>query len=319
MSKKIVVRHSELADFRQCPLKHRLRWVDGWERPEASDPSRLGSAFHAVMQARYAEIHRQQRSLGYKWWSGAIAGRLAHQSPRALRTSIEQVTRLAIGTATDDFELDQEGADILEWMVSGYVEQYGVDPDWEVLFVETDLTVPFLEPSGSKSRRFFYQFHADLVVRDHSMGKLGRVLLVDHKTTKQLLGQDDVDLSDQFGLYCWALNQLGHHHPIPVCNQVRTARLKREMVSAERFLRINSFRTMIEMHNIAADALRTAKVAYGAANLAAPYSSPDPRQCGWKCDFVDTHLAIRKSKQGLSSAPAILVARGFVRAEKKSF
>lgn len=310
---KITLRHSELADFRHCPLKHRLRWLDDWEAERSSDASRLGSAFHAVLAARYLAIQRQQTDLGYQNW------REAAQLPEEMDPNsafVEAATWQAFVDAADALDLNAEGRDTLEWMVEGYIEQYGVDPDWQVVLVESDLTVPFVEPSGKTSTRYDYQFHADLVVYDHGMKQ---TLLVDHKTTGQLLGQDDIDLSDQFGLYCWALTRLGYKHPIPVCNQVRTKKLQRAMAPSERYLRIHSFRTEIEMGNIAADALRTAKAIHSKANLDSPYSSPDPRQCGWKCEFVDTHLAIRKSARGLDIAPAMLAARGFTRKIDKEF
>lgn len=304
---RIVVRHSELKDFRQCPLKHRLRWVDGWQNPHQSDPSKLGTAWHQVMQAHYGTIMAQQKRLGYVQWLHKVQDESLLDNVGMLTSEVETAGYDAIDQVTDTLTDEQDAT--LRWMYDGYLDRFVVDPDWEVLLVECDLTVPFVEPSGRKSRRFAYQFHADLVVRDHSQG--GYVLVVDHKSTGQPLGQHDVDLDDQFGLYTWALSQLGHKVLAPVCNQAKTARLKREMTPDERFVRINSFRTAVEQANIAADALRTAKAAYGHNNLAGPYSAPNPRTCGWSCDFKEVHMMVRKSSQGLDAAPAALLARGF--------
>lgn len=313
---KITLRHSELADFRQCPLKHRLRWIDGWESPTQSGPSRLGSAIHAILAARYLAIKGQQEHFGYADWAIWIREGSDYPDAAEMRTQIGEATWEAFADAADACDLDEEARDLLRWVIDGYVDLHGVDSDWQVLLVETDLTVPFVEPSGKTSTHYDYQFHADLVVYDWSMK---HPLLVDHKSTARMLGQDDVDLSDQIGLYCWALTRKGYRHPVPVINQVRTERLQRAMVPQERFRRIFSYRTRIELDNIAADALLVAKAIHSKANQQAPFSSPDPRQCGWKCEFVDTHLAIRKSPQGLDAAPAVLTARGFTVQKEKQF
>lgn len=310
---RIVVRHSELKDGRQCPLKHRLRWIDGWVSAHQSDPSQLGTAWHAVLQRHYLMIQIQQQKYGYQAWRSEIR----RHSPEAAALIIEVET---LGWQEVDTQchasrgLTEEQTETLNWMYEGYTELYSLDPDWEVLMIETDLTVPFIEPSGRKSARFAYQFHADLVVRDHSLG--GRVVVVDHKSTGQPLNQHDVDLDDQFGLYTWALGQLGYDVIAPVCSQAKTQRLKRAMTIDERFVRINSFRTMVEQANIAADALRTAKRLYSKANLDEPDSAPNPRTCGWSCEFKEVHLMIRKSVRGREAAPAALLARGFTQEER---
>lgn len=309
---RIVVRHSELKDGRQCPLKHRLRWIDGWVSDHQSDPSQLGTAWHAVLQRHYLMTQIQQQKYGYQVWRRTVLEEVRLDNIGSFHGEV-------IGQVWDFFNevtetLTDEQDATLRWMYEGYLERFGLDPDWEVLMVETDLTVPFIEPSGRKSARFAYQFHADLVVRDHSLG--GRVVVVDHKSTGQPLNQHDVDLDDQFGLYTWALGQLGYDVIAPVCSQAKTQRLKRAMTIDERFVRINSFRTMVEQANIAADALRTAKRLYSKANLDEPDSAPNPRTCGWSCEFKEVHLMIRKSVRGREAAPAALLARGFTQEER---
>jgi len=306
---RIVVRHSELKDGRQCPLKHRLRWIDGWQQPEESAVQKLGTAWHALLQRHYLAIWVQQQKLGYRAW------RKAHLANYALLDEVETVGRQEVHDQCHVSKgLTKEQCETLVWMYEGYLEFFGLDPDWEVLMVETDLTTPFIEPSGKPSRRFSYQFHADLVVRDWSMG--GKVVVVDHKSTAQPLGQHDIDLDDQFGLYTWALGRLGYPVLAPVCSQAKTKKLQRAMTLEERFTRINSYRTEVEQNNIAADALRTAKRLYGKANLTEPDSAPNPRACGWSCEFKEVHLQIRRSPHGRDAAPAALTARGFTKEDK---
>lgn len=309
---RIVVRHSELKDGRQCPLKHRLRWIDGWQQPEESAVQKLGTAWHAVLEQHYGLIRLQQQKLGYQAWRRTVL-------EEARLDNVGSFHNEVIGQVWDFFNevtetLTEEQDATLRWMYEGYTELYGLDPDWEVLMVETDLTTPFIEPSGKPSRRFSYQFHADLVVRDWSMG--GKVVVVDHKSTAQPLGQHDIDLDDQFGLYTWALGRLGHPVLAPVCSQAKTKKLQRAMTLGERFTRINSYRTEVEQNNIAADALRTAKRLYSKANLTEPDSAPNPRTCGWSCEFKEVHLQIRRSPRGRDAARAALIARGFTKEEE---
>lgn len=307
---RIVVRHSELKDGRQCPLKHRLRWIDGWQQPEESAVQKLGTAWHAVLQVHYETIQAQQQKLGYLAWRRAYS-----DSPApGLFEEVETIGWREVDAQCHASRgLTEEQCETLNWMYEGYLGYFGLDPDWEVLMVETDLTTPFIEPSGKPSRRFSYQFHADLVVRDWSMG--GKVVVVDHKSTAQPLGQHDIDLDDQFGLYTWALGRIGYPVLAPVCSQAKTKKLQRAMALQERFTRINSYRTEVEQNNIAADALRTAKRLYGKANLDEPDSAPNPRTCGWSCEFKEVHLQIRRSPRGREAASAALVARGFTKEE----
>lgn len=314
---KIVVRHSELADFRQCPLKHRLKWIDGWEGEGASPASRLGTAIHYVLAQRYRRIRDQQKRFGYGDWARFIREGSDYPDRMEMLAQIYEATWEATEAAIHDQNLDEEAAETLRWMVQGYVEQHGVDVDWQVLAVETNLVVPFIEPTGKTSTRYDFSYHVDLAVLDHSLG--GRVCIVDHKSTKRVLGQDDVDLMDQFGMYVWAWWRRTGQHAVPICNQIRTEMLKRAMALPERYERTRSFRTLTEMQNIAADALRTVKAAYSKSNREAPYSAPDARQCGWKCDFKEVHLAIRKDPRGIDAAPSVLTARGFHVEKEKSY
>ncbi len=95
-------------------------------------------------------------------------------------------------------------------------------------------------------------------------------------------------------------------------SDARTRRNKGPMQLSDRFRRVQTFRGERELENIAADALHTAQAAYREGNPV--YSSPDPQQCGWKCDFLEPHLAARK---GQASMPVILKDFGFHQREAK--
>lgn len=297
---KVVIRHSRLRDFRRCPLKEKMKWQDGWHSPKVSEASALGSAWHEVMAAHYNEIRCQQKQLGYDHWVKSVNNDYVPQTaPDYLLDDVQASVLDA---------LDSDKADTLQWMYQGYVDLYGLDPDWEILVVEREFEAQLLGPSGKPSG-FWLQWHTDLMVRDHSMG--GKVLVIDNKSTAAPVGQNDIDLDDQYGLYVWGARTLGYNVIAPVANQAKTKQLKRPMTLDERFVRTFSYRTHIEQNNIMADALATMKAMTSAANRRLPYSNPDPRICGWSCEFLDAHLAARKDPRGYDVLNSLLPARGF--------
>lgn len=298
---KTVIRHSRLRDFRRCPLKEKMKWQDGWHSPKVSEASALGSAWHEVMAAHYNKIKEIQREVGYARW---------HEYGQTDAEGLDPDNRVeeAAIAVIEDLVLSEEHRDTLQWMYRGYYDLYDLDIDWEILVVEREFEAQLLGPSGKPSG-FWLQWHTDLMVRDHSMG--GKVLVIDNKSTAAPVGQNDIDLDDQYGLYVWGARTLGYNVIAPVANQAKTKQLKRPMTLDERFVRTFSYRTHIEQNNIMADALATMKAMTSAANRRLPYSNPDPRTCGWSCEFLDAHLAARKDPRGYDVLNSLLPARGF--------
>ncbi len=288
MADRIAVRHSELRDFRECPLKHRIKWSEGWRSPRRNDDAQIGTMWHSILEAHYSAPDEDRPGAGWDEFNFLAAGGHAND---------EQVSKLS-------------------WMYKGYLEAYGDDPDWDVLMVERELEVPLYTDAGRRSR-FVYQFHADLVVREKSTGN---ILVVDHKSTGTFQSQENIDLDDQYGLYVAALNRLRRLDKkalpagiiVPVVSQTRREKLKREMVLEERYRRIPSYRTTHEQQNILIDALETVRAIHAPANRKYSYSSPNPRQCSWKCEYLDVHLQVRKDKRGMAVLPSALRSRGFV-------
>jgi hypothetical protein len=284
----IVVRHSEIADFRQCPLKHRLSWVEGWHDPvrEAGGARDLGTSWHNVMKMRYELIQSGVID------EGIIANAVSH----------------VVEAAHSDHH------ETLWWMYDGYVEQYGLDPDLTIISVEQTLQVPFhdeddrplvIEVDGVR-RPILYSWTTDVLAKSRTYRGL---MVMDHKSTAQPLGQVDIDLSDQFGLYTVAWRRLGEKIRGQLINQAKTAKLKRPMTLDERFDRKPSIRTVVELRNIELDAVDTIYAMLGERNRRRPYSNPDPRTCGWKCDFKEPHLRMRRNNDP-GKTRAILKAFG---------
>jgi hypothetical protein len=201
-------------------------------------------------------------------------------------------------------------------MYDGYAEKWGVDPHWRVLFVEQTCTVPFTESTGTRSR-YRYQWTTDLLVQDMELpGE--PLVVVDHKSTKNPIGRVDIDLDDQYGNYTWAWRRFGKPVLMQVCNQAKTAKLKRPMTLEERFSRTPGYRTDRELVEIEQDTLAKAKASRSKANLQRPYSAVDPRVCSWKCDYVDVHLALRKGAVGWDRLDALMKMHGMQKRDAPS-
>lgn len=296
----IEVGQSELKDLRQCPLKHRFRWVLGWHIPEghveSNQKSQIGTQWHAIAAAHYRAKRETEAS--------------------DERYTVEQA-RVVMGRAVNDicevYGSDEERRALLTWMADGYLERWGTDPDWEILAVERRLSVPIVDPDNPRAKpEFAIRFTADLVVRLRS---IGRKVIVDNKTVE---GQGwwakmEIDIDDQLGLYTRGLARLEPDDPpiLAMLNQVRRDRLKRPMLLTERFARPRSNRTRRELDEIERDALADLRRMHSAENRRRPSSSPNPRQCGWSCEFKESHVALRRSGGDWSHAIEILHARGF--------
>jgi len=286
VSNVVTVSYSELDTYRQCPLKHALAYKQRWTKPPEDDsPLSKGTLWHAVMEAHYRELALRTDGLTHKQVnSEEVAQRVQDQCYRAVAPILYDPRS---GAQTPLQEL-------IEWMYQGYVQQWGIDPDWRIIATEHAAQIPLYNDQG-RPTRYRLKMKIDLVVRSRSTGL---TWIVDHKSGAQLPSQQDLDLDDQFGLYTWALNQLRGTNPRitgSLHNAARTQRNKGPMALTDRFSRTLMNRTPVELNNIALDAWRTARAAYSALN-AVPYSSPDPRQCAWKCSFRDPHLIARKGQ-----------------------
>lgn len=281
-----IVTYSEIDTFRQCPLKH--RWAYELLMTKEQGVGSLlakGTLWHLVMETRY--------------WEMAQGKTVEAASDLAWVRHLQK----------PNGEFLNSDAELIKWMLDGYNEFYGADPGWEVLAVELSGMHPLgplypegVPPSGPK---IWLQYKIDLLVKDPA----DRIWIVDHKTASAFSQQTEIDLDDQFGLYISALRLAG----IPVFgfirSDARTQRNKGPMKLEDRFRRISTHRTEIELFNIRQDALGTAQLMRSERNPL--ISSPDPRQCSWKCDFLQAHLMFRKTDRRKRTEVDILEGFGF--------
>jgi hypothetical protein len=281
MTTKHIVSYSELDTYRQCPLKHTWAYKERWRKPPTEGGALAkGSLWHLVLETHY----------------------LVLRDGGTLEQAIEAAKTHLVDQASG---LQTETQELIQWMYEGYIEHYGSDNQWEILAVEYAFVINLPDPDGNPSP-YDIKGKIDLVVRNRENNQ---VWVVDHKSGANLPDQMDLEIDDQFGLYVWALQQPGHDKWKPSGAIHSAARTTRNMADKpgytgksqpqtldQRHRRTYLNRSDVELTAIALDAWAVAANAYPTTDDRPLYSSPDPRQCGWKCDFKEVHLLSRKGK-----------------------
>lgn len=266
MPETVIASWSEIDTYRQCPHKHRLSYVERWGSPSTSPALARGTAWHSLMELHYG---------------------LLQEGDYKLNEIANQVFDFLAAMGLDS---DQE--DLLAWMYDGHVDQWGLDPEWKIEAIEHNAVVWLPTDRGGRSR-FKLKLKIDLVVR---IG--GKLWVVDHKTGKDLPKRKELDLLDQFKLYCWGMRQLGYPVVGSIHNAVRTQRNKDQSKHPQtldsRFERTRLPHTDVELQRVAVEAYQTLRMAYGPGS-ANPPRHPNADTCGWKCDFTDPCISARKT------------------------
>lgn len=281
-----VISYSEIASYRQCPLAHALGYKQRWKKPaEDGSPLRVGTLWHLILEAHYRAI---------------IAYDATHKGGPWLAGPRRQAAAIAVRATLQEAEASDEDKGLIEWMYKGHLSKWDVDESWQVFAAEVPFEVPLPKPNGQRST-FRIKGKIDLIVKDRENGG---IWIVDHKSGKNKPNDFELQLDDQFALYEWAIRQLGYKVDGSIQNYARTTRntadfdgyegkLKAQTLD-QRFERYYYHRSERELKAIADDAYAVAANAYPPASRALPlYSSPDIRQCGWKCDFREVHMALR--------------------------
>lgn len=284
---QIVVSYSELDTFRQCPLKHFLGYKMRYKKPPNPNGALAkGSLYHAVMEEHFRAIKKVQDDNGGKiperMWKNTLAWIYDNK-----------VRPMLVDENSGEFLSDVH--DLIDWMYRGYVENYGINPGWKIVAIEHNLVIPFRDEKGRPSRKYFIKMKIDLLVMDRQTGHLW---VVDHKSGANLPTQMDLEIDDQFGLYTWGMREVGKPVQGAIHLANRTQRNKSFMPLDTRMGMTYLNRSEAELTNLALDAYRAARSAYPPkGSEQARYSSPDPRNCGWKCDFKEPHLLMRAGRK----------------------
>lgn len=286
-----VISFSEINEYRKCPLSHHITYVERWSKPpEEGSPLYTGTLYHSVMESHYGVI---------KAWQDA------NPTKRKYPSELHDATREAAYAHLNVDSADQtEVESLVQWMYDGYVEQYGLDEDWEILAIEYQLAELLPDPETGEDSPYVIKAKLDLIVRDR---KTKKIWVVDHKSGKNLPQYDDLDLNDQFGLYTWLLRVRGLPVTGALHNANRTQRnladfpdyegkSKPQLLEA-RLRRSPMNRTDEELKSIARDAWAVAVNMYPEDSGYVPlpmYSSPMPNMFGYNRDFKEAYLMARK-------------------------
>lgn len=188
-----LIRMSERKDFKRCPQRWYWAWRMGLNtKGRAADALWFGTGVHIALA---------------EWYCGPGLKRGPHPAETWLSWSKEEMTKIRTAIS-DNWEEDVwvEARELGEFMLDGYVEEYGRDDSWHVIAPEQtfQIDIPFRNKDGIMAT------HAgtfDLVYRDLIDDS---IWLGEHKTAKQVtLGH--LPLDDQAGTY-WAVagKTLGH-------------------------------------------------------------------------------------------------------------
>lgn len=290
MTEPIVVSWSEISSRRTCPHRHWLEYRHRWTKPKPLNSALgKGTLFHAVLEQYY----------------------LARQAEKSLDECVA-AGQTVIDAVEIESEFDQEAIDVVQWMFDGYHENYLGDTLWRVVGVEHKFRVKL--PQVTKHQpEIWVKGSIDLVVRDER----NRILVLDHKTGAALPKADNAfDMSDQFGLYLWALKQL----KVPVFSAMHNA-VKSKMNKGDipgvietwterkaagekagvqpkkqtlddRFARRNIVRTAVELDTLAREAAATAVQAYVHPEF--NQRTPNEDHCRYMCSFKEACLDGRR-------------------------
>lgn len=285
-----IVSWSEIDTARQCPHKHVLSYQERWRKDSSSPALNRGTSWHTMMEVWYdrtkpEDVRRQEI---YEFCN-------QHRDP-SFRGSED---------------------DLLWWMFEGYADHYGDDSrnGWKIVAIELPFQVPLRYPAADgngRRSRIHIKGKIDLIVLWN-----GRLWVVDHKTCARLPTDKELALDDQFGLYSWAMRQLGRpifgslHNAVrtkmpapdsrPVDDQGRSLN-KDGSVSkqqpagstpADRFKRTLMNRTDMELITVANEAFETMHTLYYKGQTE---RHPNSDTCKWRCDYTETCLAGRKGQ-----------------------
>lgn len=283
------VSYSELDTFRQCPMKWQLGYREGWKPTVEKEAFRLGHVWHEIMETHYLTI---------KAFQDANVGGSTRSPARGSTGEADLLEECAreVGYAVLD-KLDADTRDLMVWAYLGYVEMHGCDPDWRIIATEQKGEVPLCEDGRP------LVWVIDLVVEDLDYGG---IWIIDHKFPGDLATDTEIDLDDQLGLYWFAWTLTGD----PTSKRVNGAMLNesrkkrnvgdfpgatrgKAQTLQQRFRRTRTSRTPEELEIIAEDARKVVKAMELLEREGALYSSPNPKQCSWKCDFREVHIQAR--------------------------
>lgn len=264
MSDLVHVSFSELDAFWACPLRHRLGYKERWNIDEGRPALDRGTVWHAMLQTYY-ELGRQ---------GVAVPDR-------------EPYIRKCLISGG----LDEEQNELLWWMYEGYAEEFGRDPEHEVLATEINRTIPLPDPDDpSRPGQYALKIKVDQVSRNV---KTRQLWAWDHKTGGEFTSLQRLEWRPQFPLYTWALRAAKLDLWGFIVNHARTKRNKTPMTTEQRYRRNYLIYTDRALNAVALNAARTAAAIHDPDRIEY-YASRDLQfgACTSYCDYEQAHRQI---------------------------
>jgi hypothetical protein len=175
---------SSIKTYLQCLQKYYYRYIDKKPRPGKTDPLAFGIAMHEALEVLHAEVAETGESPGPELYEKVL---------NAFMTS-------ATWNGLSDMNTYQEGRDLLLSRLDV------VDPDEDVLGLE--LVFKLKTPKGTP-----YTGAIDkLVALDDET-----LVVVDYKTSRTALSQDEANTDIQFSMYDLAASELFPEYKTIVC------------------------------------------------------------------------------------------------------
>lgn len=259
---------SEIETAQHCLRKHHYKYKERWRDKEEGPALLLGNQWHELMAELYGTGDESAPIELMKRWQ-------------------------AEGTDTNH----------LAWMLEGYYERWGLgDPLWQrnAVMVEERMSATLPDVGNGPMELVFV---VDLLVK-----VMGKLWIVDHKSSKYEPRPGDLDMADQWTLYTWALRQKGYDVFGSVHNFAKTERLKTENLNTleRRYSRTPIHRTARECEAVAQEAATWAWLAK--MDNGAPRSIVADA-CYRRCGFADACVADRR--YGTRQAEHILSIRNY--------
>jgi hypothetical protein len=189
-----LLRNSERQDFRRCPQRWWWRWGEHLIPIELDyGPLVFGSFGHLAMAEWYIPGNKRGVHPAETW--------------DKITADFMDAVKTPTGYMDEDIEMSWEDARQLGHdMLVNYVNHYGNDDHWEVLWVEQPGSQLVRNPLKPSEPIVNYCYTMDLIVRDHEAN--GRIRFVDHKFMKAIMTRHLVIDSQNGGYLAIATHQL---------------------------------------------------------------------------------------------------------------
>lgn len=191
-----LLRTSERKDFKRCPWLWNETWVKGLVSKRVPTWAWFGTAIHAGLEAWYQPGRKR----------GGMKRML-----EAFEVSMDgEMRRIYIDGGEVDDDEKVEARDLGIAMLTGYIEYYGKETEWEVIHAEQPFQINVPHPTKPDKFIVVYAGTWDVVMWNRITKEFW---LWDHKTRRSFPTENWrwLELDDQPGSYIWVAERVLRH------------------------------------------------------------------------------------------------------------